>query len=322
MTQRRRNGILDEEAAAWAVRVDQRDLDVDPCAELDAWLAGDPRRAGALLRAQAVLNLIDDGQGQGGEADPEPGIGRSLQNRRRLLAMTAGGGALIAAGIVGAVMSRPPVNRYATGLGEIRQVPLADGSRASINTESVLTVALGRRLREVVLERGEAWFQVAHDPSRPFVVKTAAVQVRALGTAFSVRQSAGGAEVIVTEGLVEAKTPGGEPLQLPVGVRLRASADGAIHSDVRPEDLARALAWRNGEILLDGQTVEEAALQFNRYNQKHISVDDAGLARERFVGLFRTNDPVGFASAVAASLDAMVIETASAIHLQRPAPSR
>jgi len=310
---------IDEEAAAWAVRVDNRDLDSDPCPDLERWLQGDPRRRGAFIRAQAALSLIADNRVAGALQAAEPPVRRPSKDRRRLLAAAAGGGMLAAAGVVAAVKLSPADARYSTGLGEIRQVPLADGTRASINTSSAMTVALRMRERRVVLEKGEAWFQVAHDAKRPFVVRAGDTLIKAIGTAFSVRQLEDGAEVIVTEGLVEASCKHGV-VRLAAGSRLRIGPGGAAQAAVKPDEIASALAWREGEILLDGQSVEAAAAQFNRYNRRRIEVDDPALAKERFVGLFRTNDPAGFAAAVAASLGADVVETADAIRLKRKAP--
>src|SRR3546814_2061558 len=92
---------------------------------------------------------------------------------------------------------------YATSVGEIRRVPLADGSIAAINTASAIDVKLDDAARHVRVVEGEAWFQVARDKQRPFVVAAGRARVRAVGTAFSVRRRAGGADVLVTEGEVE-----------------------------------------------------------------------------------------------------------------------
>src|SRR3546814_10232647 len=99
---------------------------------------------------------------------------------------------------------------YATSGGEIRRGPLADGSIAAINTASAIDVKLDDAARHVRVVEGEAWFQVARDKQRPFVVAAGRARVRAVGTAFSVRRRAGGADVLVTVGGVEVWADGAE----------------------------------------------------------------------------------------------------------------
>ena len=84
-----------------------------------------------------------------------------------------------------------------------------------------------------------------------------------------------------------------------------------------PSEIERSLAWRNGEIALDGESLEQAARLFNRYNSRQIVIDDPELAQERFVGLFQTNEPESFAAAVAATLGADVKNDDRAIRIGR-----
>ena len=174
---------IDDEAVAWAVRLDGRDIELSESPELKAWLAADPRREGALLRAQAALSFLDRGRAlAGSQAIAAPAI-RRRPNRRGLL-LGAGGGA-VAAGLGAAAVLAVGVRRYETGVGEIRRVSLKDGSLLAINTHSAVEVALRSHQRGVNLKAGEAWFQVAKDADRPFVVEAGPVRVRAVGTAFT-----------------------------------------------------------------------------------------------------------------------------------------
>jgi len=132
--------------------------------------------------------------------------------------------------------------------------------------------------------------------------------VQAVGTAFSVRRREGGADIIVTEGVVEAWAKGAD------GQKIRVSAGGmafiADNAAVRaaPEGAAveRALAWRTGKIDLAGTRVDAAIAEFNRYNGRKIVLRDAALAAERVDGVFRTDDPVGFAQVIGGSFDVPV----------------
>lgn len=305
---------IDDEAADWAARVDGRQMDVDKDTDLQTWLAGDPRRVGAFLRAQAAINFLDRARALAGAETPSA---RPRVTRRWML--LSGSGAL-AASLGGVALWRAQgQRRFNTGLGEIRRLPLADGSVAVINTATVLDVALKPREREIRLRRGEAWFQVAKDASRPFVVLAGSVRVRAVGTAFSVRRRAEGVEVMVTEGVVETWIEGeAKPhTRLLAGDRIALAGPTPPLVAQTPSEIDRSLAWRNGEIALDGETLSAAAEQFNRYNTRQIVIDDADLARERFVGLFRTNDPDSFAVAASATIGARVTHDGEVIRLSR-----
>lgn len=307
-------GEIDDEACAWALRLDGRDLDLADDPELDAWLAADPRRRGAFLRAQAALSLLDRGRAL---ADTPPVLTRS-PSRRGLLIAGAGGGA-VAAGLAASALLSAEVRRYATGLGEIRRVPLQDGSLIAINTRSDLEVALSSHLRRVKLDAGEAWFEVAKDAARPFVVQAGPVRIRAVGTAFSVRRQDEGCDVLVTEGVVEAWLDGAadRPARLAAGFKSLIAAGRDAITVQAPEDIERSLSWRTGSIALDGQSLAEAAEEFNRYNERRIVIDDPDLAKRRFVGLFRTNDPEGFSAAVAATIGARVTMKPGIISLDK-----
>jgi transmembrane sensor len=302
MAERESAADIEADAARWVVRVDRDGDDPGVRAELEAWLAGDRRRVGAYARAEAGWQHLDRAQLLANETPTTV----PLLRRRSLV----GGLGALAAGLVGGVVApRLLSRRYGTALGEIRRVPMADGSVAAINTSSELEVAMRGRLRAVKLDRGEAWFEVAKDPSRPFVVESGPVRVRAVGTAFSVRKREGGSDVLVTEGVVEVWTRDGKTPPRRVSAGQRVFADNSLGVLTPPKaevDLNRQLAWRDGQIVLDGQTLAEAAAEFNRYNDRKIEVADPRLADERFVGWFRTNDPEGFAEAAATTFNGKV----------------
>jgi transmembrane sensor len=305
----------DDQASIWAIKIDAGELEPNSAAELDAWLAGNRRRRGALLRAQAALSLLDRGRAL---RNTQPPLQARLLTRRRMLFAAAGLAGLTAgAGALRALMS--PARRYSTELGELRRVPLADGSVASINTQSIVDVAMEPTVRQVDLARGEAWFQVAKDTSRPFVVAAGQVRIRAVGTAFSVRRREQGADVLVTEGTVETWVVGaeGQKSRLSAGSRAFMADHGPPMVAQGSDDIKRALAWRDGQIALEGETLADAAAEFNRYNSRKIVIVDAELARQRLVGQFRTSEPEAFARAVKTVLGARVAEDSDAIRVSR-----
>src|SRR3546814_8088246 len=143
-------------------------------AELKAWLAGDDRRRGAYFRAKAAWTMLDRASVLGAGQAPSYEVaaaGGTRFPRRRLL--WGGGGAIAAAlvlGITGLDFLAMPDQQIQTAIGEIRRVPLSDGSLAAVNTQTTLDVTMKPDARHVALQDGEARFQVAKDHARPLVV--------------------------------------------------------------------------------------------------------------------------------------------------------
>jgi transmembrane sensor len=291
-----------DEAAEWVARMDSGCWTADLEAELEQWLAGDEKNPGALLHAQAVWHRLDDATAER--------VPSSNDNGARPHKWWLGGAAAALLAVVGTLSILPDRGQeYRTQIGEIRRVPLGDGSIATINTASDVDVNLAKDQRDIVLERGEAWFQVAHDRKRPFVVAAGRVRVVAVGTAFAVRREKGGAEVLVTEGVVEAWASGaeGRKVRLAAGHQAFIGDNAAVRRQTAPpSSIDRALAWRGGKIELVGDTLGDAAEEFNRYNERKIVIRDKRLADERFNGLFSVDDPEGFVRAVGQSLNVRV----------------
>lgn len=308
---------IDDIATGWVVRMDGADWSAADDRDLDAWLRRDKRHYGAFLHAHALWLALDDRiEAEDEEAAPAEDEVNPL--RRRLL---MGGGAALAASIVGGVALWTSGKTITTTVGEIRRLPLPDGSVAAINTATEMKIAFADQRREVNLKRGEAWFQVSHDPHRPFLVEAGAVRVLAVGTAFSVRRREQGADIIVTEGSVKAWTEGKDAsaVQLSAGDGIFLSESAQVHRE--PEGAAdHALAWRNGHIDLRGETVAAAISEFNRYNERQLILDDPALATERLDGFFRTDDVIGFARALRVTLNVPVaIPSAGDIRIGAPA---
>lgn len=283
---------IDAAAARWVARLDRAHGDPALMAQLETWLGSDPRRRGALLRAQACWAALD-------AHAPAASSTRALLSRRGLIA--AGGVAAVAlGGITWTALTRDET--IATVAGERRAVQLADGSTVLLNTATRSTVALTDTRRSVVIERGEAWFAVAKDKARPFVVAAGPIRVEAVGTAFAVRRFADRADVIVTEGRVRIWSVAAPARFLLLEAGRRATIDdkaGAADAKVSAGGIADALAWRSGEIVLDGMTLGDAAAEFNRYNRRQLAVE-AALSERRLVGRFRTGEVDSFAASAAA----------------------
>jgi len=189
---------------------------------------------------------------------------------------------------------------YHTAVGALQSVSLSDGSVATLSSDSRILVTLSRNERHIELQKGEAFFQVAKDPGRPFVVAAFNHRTIAVGTRFAVRRDDAGLRVVVTEGVVRLEpeqTQAGrrQPATLlPAGSVALASAAGIL---VRsgPVDLAEEyLSWRSGYLAFHDTPLSAATAEFNRYNTRQIVIDDPTIAAMRVGGNFRWSNTDAF----------------------------
>ncbi len=187
--------------------------------------------------------------------------------------------------------------RIDTRIGEIRRMPLADGSVALVNSGTTLRVAFTPVERHIDVNKGEAWFQVAHNPKRPFVVASGPYRVQAVGTAFDVRREGDAARVVVTKGVVKiwSVDSADPPRRVAAGQWAVLKPGRMAVRAMEPQASDQQLAWREGRIVLDDMTLGQAAAEFNRYNNDQLEVAPQ-LAGRRVVGWFRIYDVDGFAA--------------------------
>jgi transmembrane sensor len=311
---------IDNQALRWLQIQSARELDADERADLDAWLEADTRHQGAYIRAMVIDNAISQavshenlhpGEDRYGlRSDGRENNGTSRRAWLKYGALAAGFGVL---GVGLSLYSSDRLTTLATSMGEFRRVALADTTIANMNSDSTLEVKLTKERREISLVKGEAWFEVAKDRSRPFVVDAAGVQVRAVGTAFGVRRLAHGAEVLVTEGSVEVWT-GKARAHLTAGqgsVVLHNTAQITVAR--QPQEIERKLAWRDGNLIFTRQTLGEAVADFNRYSVRKIIIADPALADKRIVGQYRIDAPEQFAKDIGDYLSVPVEASAGSI---------
>jgi transmembrane sensor len=234
---------------------------------------------------------------------------------------------VLVVGSIAVVALRQDGTAYQTAVGEAQTVVLADGTRMFLNTDTHVRVDLGSKQRTVKIEGGEVAFEVAKEVARPFVVRAAASEVVALGTAFSVRfkPSSGEAGESLTVTLLEGKVSvrpvaGGDgtavaPAQTLVmqpGERVRlAKAPGrnvATRQELDHPRLDQVTAWKRNEAVFDRTSLGDAVAEMNRYSRTPL-VLVGDLARAEWVvsGQFRTGDIAGFAKALAA-LHGLVVQ--------------
>lgn len=211
------------------------------------------------------------------------------------------------------------VDVYSTEVGGQQQVLLADGTRMSLNTQTRVRVELDTARRSVTLDAGEAMFEVAKDPLRPFVVHAGGSEVVAVGTVFTVRVAGRGVDrdaalsVVLVEGEVSvqpalSKSTQGVAtkgrLEMRAGDRLRlVKASGDAGKPVLPQvdrpPVDSLVAWKRGEAIFGDLSLQEAVGEMNRYTRTPI-VLVGDVAELRISGRYHTGDVQGFAQAVAA----------------------
>jgi transmembrane sensor len=296
---------INAEAFDWVVKL-QRGLTQEEQSLLDRWLALDARCLGALARAQAYWVHVD--------AVKNFSDTQKLRLRSTVPAYSgnrivwaAAAAILVAVGFL-ALRQTSNTTEALTAIGEIRQVPLTDGSAIALDTNSRVEINYQPAVRKVRLQSGEAIFSVAKDAKRPFLVQAGDVRVKAVGTEFLVRRTASGEQVIVIHGAVDVWRETASPSAV---VRLDAGygSTSTAHDLSQPQALSaaaieRATLWRTGYLEFDGQSLRDAATDFNQYNNQVIEVSDARLAGEAVAGRFRATDPVAFAQAASTMLSA------------------
>jgi transmembrane sensor len=312
---------IDNEAFAWVVRKRVRELNRADMAAFDAWYAADVRHQGAYARALAIDNAVQIATGNHVLPTRSGAFEQNLVlSRRRNLML---GGLAAAMAIVTGKFGYSALHQgtvLTTAKGEFRRIPLQDESIASINSGSQIEVSFTRHQRRIDLRKGEAWFEVAKDTSKPFIVAAGDALIRAVGTAFSVRRLAAGSEVLVTEGTVEVWSRDGTAARrlVTAGEHAFLAQDAkAIPVTRQPDEVNRRLAWREGKLVLTRQTLGEAVADFNRYSTRTIVIADPSLQEKRLIGQYQLDAPELFARDVSLILDVPVEITTHKILIGR-----
>jgi transmembrane sensor len=308
-------GGIETEAAAWVARFDMGEVSAKDQAAFQEWLHRSALHRdsiavyGNLWSEFDTLKLLTDTREAGRETSARDHHPAVLKRATPWLAACAAAAVIAVVGgtaffhpktqILAKSESHPPARLfYETAVGGHRRVALADGSSMMLNTNSRLYVVFSGNRRDVHLMRGEAFFEVVHDKTRPFTVYANNYVVRDIGTAFNVHLSkAGLVEVGVTKGRVEVMTATGEHVSGDVkslGV-VAAGHDIVLGQKVeRAEvvasaDLGRRLAWRQGELIYTGQPLGEVLADVSRYSDIKIELADPALENLPVGGAFRTD---------------------------------
>ena len=302
--------LVEQQASRWLA---QRDAGADAEQEqaFEQWLQADIRNRVTYLRLEASWRRGDRLR------DLRP-LDRSinpdlLRPPRRYWTLAIAASAVLALVVTGLFFadSQRGWQRYETRIGGFSRIVLDDGSVIDLNTDSDVRMRIGSHKREVRLERGEGRFQVAHDATRPFTVSAANADVRAMGTAFSVRlHDSQQVDVLVSEGTVAIAAA-----RVTHAPRVHAGEAAVVQSGrvsvrrIEQQQLERRQSWISGRLQFRGDSLAEAVDEFNRYNRRQLKLADSSLAQLRVGGTFNATDPESFAAALASAFNLQVDPT-------------
>ena len=288
-------GAMQDQACHWIARLRSDTVSEEDQQAFALWLAANPAHRKAM---DAMLDLWDDlGVVRFMPVDEEESAPDSVHaSRRRWL----GTGLALAASVCLALLFAPQLGlqpeptQYRTGIGERLSVTLEDGSSIQLNTDTALSVTFDHRQRDLKLQRGEAYFEVAHDTQRPFVVEAGNLEVRALGTAFNIQLEGEQSLVTVTEGVVrvtERDAPASRPARSALLYGSQAlSGDGEGLSDPRRIEPSRELAWRDGKLIAEEMRLADLVDELSRYHPQRVFVAEPEIAQRTISGVFKLED--------------------------------
>lgn len=316
-----------DRAALWILAQEEESWSDADQGEFKAWLAESDGNRTAYLRLQHSWS----------EADRISALGRNHPQAKERedyrpvlrwyapvaiaasLMLAVGGAYLYGPEMLQSPAERVLADSYATPVGSRKVIAFSDGSKVELNTDSKVRTSVRRKQREVWLDQGEAFFEVAHKDGQPFVVHAGNRQITVLGTKFSVRRDGDKVTVSVLEGRVRV-----DDMQEGQAVRSSVIVGGDIAISRGPatlvaarseQEVKDALAWRQGMLSFDQSNLGEIAAEFNRYNSKKLIIADQQAATLRIGGMFPSNDPGAFARLLRDAYGLKVEETSTEVRI-------
>jgi transmembrane sensor len=329
----RKEHDIETAASVWLVRLSDGAHEADTQDEFEAWLAIDPRHGEAFDALSRTWEDVGSLKHLKPLADPDPvpilplrwlgSFGGALTRPHFLSSGIVATAVAVAAAFayLPALFDRPDA-QFGTAIAELREVRLPDGSTVTLGAASEIQYRFTDAERRVTLTSGEAFFEVAHNPNRPFFVEAGDATVRVVGTKFDVHRAAGHVNVSVLEGLVQVSSAG-DPDQrnaaafrvLRAGERVQVEqrpiffVRAALPSEVQPIRVAPAGAWREGRLSYDDARLGDLVADLNRYYGPGVTLTPAA-QNLRVTTSFRTDEIPAFLDALSTVLPVEVEEHA------------
>jgi len=324
------------EAAEWFVLLRDPNISVEDMQAWQTWMS-DARNAQAFARVEEVSSVLADVRD---ELTRVPGTRwdsydasvpiRDWQppsHAPRMMAIAASTAALAVAAVLWSATRDdlpgllPASETYSTVIGENRQLTLADGSVVTLGGNSSIGVRMQRDARHIELTRGEVFFKVAKDVSRPFTVHAGRATVAAVGTEFNVRRGSENVTVDVVEGRVRVAPasaivpmtllrqiwPGLTPVMVNAG-EATAVDDKAVESARPISDVSASTSWRSGQLAFRMQPLRFVLEDVNRYTTKPIVLADPALGDLQITGTVAASNVSGWVASLKAALDVVAVE--------------
>lgn len=311
-----RTSDAEQEASRWIARLESSDVSLDDHRKFRQWLDAAPQNRPAYEAVSKTWDRLDALRHLSDVPLPK------RTSRRGLLVGTAAGALALAAGVaLLPVIGRADATPYETAIGERKSITLADGSTAELNADTRMRVALSERERRVYLDQGEALFDVRQDADRPFIVETAFGDVRVRGTAFLVKIGVDGARATIIHGVVEgirgptlfAPLYRGQTVIAQASQEISFQPSGLESAPLPAQTLQRRLAWREGMLAFDGETLREAAFEIERQTGVHFEFADPSIGDLRIGGYISATDLGGFAQLIEENLHLKTEREASGV---------
>lgn len=289
------------------------DADDDCRARFAEWLAASPANAEAFERAQQCWQsstLVSAAARLKQRRQPAP-----KRSRRIARTLTIAASLMLVVGITlhSDLLLRLRAD-HVTAVGQRQSLDLADGSHVLLNTASAFSSQIDEHQRVSQLLRGEAYFDITKDSSRPFQVAAGPILISVRGTAFSVRYLDDTAEVSVERGEIEVHTRGNDTrIYLASGDSIRVGPDGIgkrIHGVTTSQ-----LAWVHGRLIFDDRPLHEVLDELRRYYPGWIINHNAELDGLRITGNYRLSEPADIMRSLAQVTSAQLHEYPSLLIL-------
>jgi transmembrane sensor len=300
------------EAAVWVERRANSVWSESNQRELDAWIAASPAHLVAYLRADDIwkradrLRALNRPLPMKSDAEDKSSVKPIMLKIAAVFAVTA----LIGTGAA-FYLTRSHQETYSTTIGGRETLMLSDGSRIELNTNTSLRVGYNGSVRTVWLDRGEAYFSVAHDSAHPFVVMLGDRRVTDLGTKFDIRRDPGRTEVALLQGKArfDDAINSAQPRQtiLAPGDVVTATANSVSLEQEPLHKLENQLAWRSGMLVFEHATLADVASEYNRYNRAKLVIADAVTAQLTISGTLPATD-IGAFTRMATKLFGLHVE--------------
>jgi len=288
------NPRADRQAADWFLLLSEEPDDPTLKAGFEAWLDADSSHIQAWARIAAVGDTLASAPAQSwptphamARLRPDRRRWTSALARPRMLAMAGAMAALLVLALFPALSLRLSAD-HITAAGQIEVIALKDGSTIHLGPDSALALRDDAGERSVKLLAGKAWFNVIHDPKRPFTVSAGHVTTTDLGTAFEVSHQSSGTGIAVAQGRVHVDAPATPPRDLTGGDWLELASGRTQSGHDRPDLLG---AWRSASLMVRNRPIAEAIEDIRPWYAGRIIIANQAIASKTVTGYYDLHDP-------------------------------